>query len=133
MRTRKDLSTLLAATIAMASLSGCATYHTTYTNVHPPGRDPVADAGEHMEEAGFFHGWEHFWIFGLLPFENRVDAADECAYERVEQVRTYQSGLQFLLANVQGAFIFVNVWSPYSAKVDCARGETRLSQRPSAS
>ena len=121
MRNRKRMTRLFASVSAIAAFSGCATYHTTYTNLHPPGRDPVHDGHAELEEAGFFHGWEHFWIFGLLPFENRVDAARQCEAGTVEQIRTYQSGLQFLLSNVQGAFIFVNVWSPYTAKVDCAR------------
>ena len=112
---------LFISVVGVLALAACSTYHTTYTNLHAPGHDPVVDEGALLEEAGFFDGWEHFWVFGLLPFESGVDTAAECGSERVEQVRTYQSGLQFLLANVQGAFIFVNVWSPYTAKVDCAR------------
>lgn len=120
MLNRKKLLTLIASATILGLTSGCATYHTTYTNLHPPGHDPVSDEGGQLEEAGFFEGWRHFWIFGLLPFENRVDVANECEANSVEQIRTYQSGLQFLLSNVQGAFIFVNVWSPYTAKIDCA-------------
>ena len=131
MRTRTNLASPIATACLLVTTLGCATYHTTYTNLHPPGQDPVGDAGATLEEAGFFDGWEHFWIFGLLPLENRVAAAAECESAGVEQVRTYQSGLQFLLSNVQGAFIFVNVWSPYTAKIDCARAEVGPAARSS--
>ena len=121
MKTRAKRFSVLVVTVAVVLTTfGCSTYHTTYTNLHPVGDDPVADHSARLVEAGFFHGWEHFWIFGLLPFENRVAARSRCEENTVEQVRTYQSGLQFLLANLQGAFIYVNVWSPYTAKVDCA-------------
>lgn len=101
------------------AMVGCSTYHTTYTHLYAEGHDPGATPHTMVEKAGALDGWQNFWVFGLIPGTKTVDTTAQCGAGRVETIRTYQSGLQFLISNLQGAFALVNVWTPYTAQSDC--------------
>ena len=94
--------------------SGC--YTTTYYNFQSnPSSDFAAHTGDEPEIPRY---WRNFWVFGLAPGKLTIDAAADCGgvdhLERLETERTFVQGLinQF-------AGYYINVYSPYSARVVC--------------
>lgn len=65
--------------------------------------------------------WQHFFIYGLVPGERVIDAANICnGAEHVVAIKTKQTFLEGLVASVAG--YYVNIYSPYDGYVICDKG-----------
>jgi Bor protein len=105
---------LLAAILASAS-SGC--YRTVYRNLEPSG--PTVQRGDVVRRPS---AWRNFFLYGWVPREARVNAAEECgSAENVREIRTRRSFSQGLVATFASSS-GINVYSPWMGEVVCIDG-----------
>jgi hypothetical protein len=66
--------------------------------------------------------WRHFFLWGWVPGELRIDAQDACGgTEQIDSIETRRTFAQGLVAAVAG--FYVNVYSPYNGAVYCRHGD----------
>jgi hypothetical protein len=107
----------LLAMITASSFSCASGARTVYINLHPA---VVATASQpsHVVRSSPRY-WRDFFLFGWVPGELVVDAADECGgAEHVERIETQQSFVQRLIASFASSYP-INVYSPYTGRVVC--------------
>lgn len=113
-----------AVRLSLAALAfmGSACFRTTYSNVSPPARAPIEEPPDISRVAP--QSWQHFFIWGWVPRERRIDAAAACGgLEHVERIETQQTFVQGLVAVL--ASYYINIYSPYTAAVICDHTEER--------
>lgn len=91
---------------------GC--YRTHYTNVAPPIMPPPSGPPEKPRD----QSWIHFFIFGWVPGERRIDAAKQCGgAEHIVAIETERRFIQGLIAIF--ASYYINIYSPWTGRVLC--------------
>lgn len=109
----KRLGVLVLA-CALSAPAGC--YRTRYANLSA-GNLPVS-ASPPAPQTPPPSSWRHFFIYGWVPGERRIDAATECGgAERVEAIETEQTVVQWLI-HVFASYK-INIYSPWTARVVC--------------
>ena len=91
---------------------GC--YRTHYENFSPnnPIRAPQSARPAHGT------GWQHFFLYGLVPDERDIDARGICGgTENVAAIETRRTFAEGLVAAFAGYYI--NVYSPFDGAVFC--------------
>ena len=110
---------LVALGVALL-LGGC--FRTRYINLapHPALEAAAASAIPRTPPTPKPHsGWQHFFIWGWVPGERVIPAAEICGGpEWVKEIRTERRFVQGLIAAVAGYYI--NVYSPYDGRVVCS-------------
>jgi hypothetical protein len=62
--------------------------------------------------------WQHFFIWGWIPGEKRINAASACGgAEHVKRIETRQTFAQGLIEAV--ASYYFNIYAPYTGAVIC--------------
>lgn len=106
--------------IAAAALVGVLTgslgcYRTHYKNVAPP---VVLEPSNTTPEKPRDQTWIHFFIWGWIPSERRIDAAKQCGgAEHIVAIETERRFVQGLIAVF--ASYYINIYSPWTARVVC--------------
>jgi len=104
-----------AALVLSLLLLSTACYRTHYENFSPanPNRAPVAAP---PVKSG--SGWQHFFIYGLVPNEITLDARGQCGgTENVHSIQTRQTFLEGLVESVAG--FYINIYAPWDGVVYC--------------
>lgn len=103
--------------VMLGALAGC--HRAVYTNVQGDGK-PQGLTREKLEALPDYDdtSWQHFFIYGLLPSETTIEAAQLCkGAEHIAAIKTKQTFLEGLVASVAGYYI--NIYSPYDGHVVC--------------
>jgi len=102
----------LAVVLALGGPVGC--YRTHYKNVAPPFvPPPSAPAVKPPDQS-----WMHFFLFGWIPGERRIDAAEQCGgAEHIEAIETERRFIQGVIAIF--ASYYINIYSPWTGRVLC--------------
>ena len=104
----------IASTLLLCLLlSAC--YRTHYVNFSPqnPIRGAAATADEPVRS-----GWQHFFLWGLVPDEKPIDAREACGgSERIHSIQTHQTFLEGLV-RVLTTF-YINIYSPWDGAIYC--------------
>ena len=113
------MTTRFLVAVLVGSLSaslGC--YRTHYKNVAPP---VVLESADTTPELPRDQTWNHFFLFGWLPGERRIDAAKWCGgAEHVVGIETERRFIQGVIATF--ASYYVNIYSPWTGRVICDNG-----------
>ncbi len=101
------------ALVVFASLAtGC--FKTTYLNLYSEDYTiPQGSVATNWQPSG----WQHFFVWGLLPGERTIDASKLCGEGHVAEIQTRQTFLQGLITAVAG--FYINVYAPYTGKAVC--------------
>jgi hypothetical protein len=111
----------LALALALWSVFALGCYTTTYYNLRPEAKAELPHTGSPPANQ---RSWRHFWLFGWVPSEMRIDAAGACGgSEHVAELQTEATFVQGLIAAFAG--YVVNVYAPYTARVVCDHSEVR--------
>lgn len=106
---RLPLSILVA--VALAVTPGC--YRTRYVHF-----EPAATTEPTTPFTPATSGWRHFFLYGWVPDELRIDAASQCGGpEHVHSIETEQTFLQGLIATF--ATYYINIYAPWTGRVVC--------------
>ena len=103
--------------VMLSALTGC--HRAVYTNVQGD-RKPQELTMKQLEALPDYDetSWQHFFIYGLLPSEQIIEAAQLCrGSEHIAAIKTKQTFLEGLVASVAGYYI--NIYSPYDGHVVC--------------
>ena len=101
--------------IAPCLAFGLGCYTTTYYNFGPESQAEPAHSHARQTVPPY---WRSFWVFGWAPEELRIDAAESCGgIEHVARIETERTFVQGLVAAFAG--FYINIYSPYSARVVC--------------
>lgn len=109
----------------LSCLAGCN--RAVYTNLHGDRADRKVPL-ERIESLPDFEGtnWQHFFIYGLLPAELKIEAAKLCnGTEHIAAIKTKQTFAEGLVAMLAGYYI--NIYSPYDGHVVCDRHSAGMS------
>ena len=110
---------ILALAFVCLCLPAC--YRTIYRNLRPPNMPPAVESTDTLTKKTP-RGWQHFFIWGIIPFDRRIDAAALCGgEEHIDRIETEQTFLQRLIESFAG--YYVNVYAPYNAHVVCDHSE----------
>lgn len=100
----------------LVAISCAACHRTVYSNFAPLSAAPVEEPADVAREAP--GGWQHFFIWGWIPGERRINAAGACGgTDHVKRIETRQTFLQGLIAVL--ASYYINIYSPYTGAVIC--------------
>jgi hypothetical protein len=103
--------------LALLLVVGSGCYRTHYENFSPANPMRAADAPPTYVGK---RGWTHFFIWGWVPAEEFIDARAICGGpENVHAIETRRTFLEGLVAAFAGYYI--NIYSPWDAKVICRR------------
>ena len=111
---------IIVILLIMLTSSGC--YRAVYKNVqggrdsaregHSKGSTPV------LVDNSSESGWQHFFIYGLVPSEKIINASGICGgAEHIKSIstrRTFAEGLVTMFAGY-----YINIYSPYDGEVEC--------------
>jgi hypothetical protein len=104
---------LLALALWCVFALGC--YTTTYYNLGPEPQAELPHTGSQTAKPGY---WRNFWLFGWVPSEMRIDAAEACGDSaHIAKLETEATFVQGLISAFAGYVI--NIYSPYTARVVC--------------
>lgn len=107
---------VILALLSLSVVVGAGCFRTAYTNLTPFSNKPVEEPPNVSHDAP--NSWQHFFIYGWVPSEKKIDAAKACGgAEHVERIETRQTFVQGLIAAFAG--YYVNVYSPYTGAVIC--------------
>jgi hypothetical protein len=100
------------AALATSALLSVGCYRTVYRNLQPPNAPPATETPQTLNTK-VSRGWQHYFIYGLIPSERRIDAMAECGgEEHVSTVETRRTFLQALVSPYQ-------IYTPWNAHVTC--------------
>jgi hypothetical protein len=106
---------IVAAVLAGALTGSLGCYRTHYKNLAPP---VVLESASTTAEKPRDQSWIHFFIWGWIPAERRIDAAKQCGGPQhlvaIETERRFIQGLIAIFASY-----YVNIYSPWTARVLC--------------
>ncbi|MFA5073958.1 MAG: hypothetical protein WC539_08715 [Nitrospirota bacterium] len=105
----------------MLFISGC--YRTVYMNVQGDA-SPKKMTIEELEKIPDFDEthWQHFFIYGWVPSEKIINAADICGGAgNIASIKTRLTPLEGLVGAVAGYYI--NIYSPYDGNVVCYKNK----------
>lgn len=110
----------VATVVLCLCAAGC--HRTVYSNLQPQGAVAPAEPPAGVRAAP--KAWQSFFIYGLAPDEQVVDAAGACGgSEHVQTIETRQTFLQGLVAAVAG--FYINIYSPWNGAVKCDHSPKR--------
>ena len=93
-----------------ACLPGC--FRTVYRNLLPPNAPTPVETDKTLNKK-MPRGWQHFFLYGLIPDERVIDAAALCEGE--EHVKTVETRNTF----VQRLVSAYGIYTPWNAHVTC--------------
>jgi len=97
--------------VLVLATSGC--YRTHYVNFLP---EHVEMRTSHVPVKA--SAWRHFFLWGWLPGEKRIDARELCgSSENIHSIDTRRKFIQGLIAAFAG--YYVNIYSPWDGAVYC--------------
>lgn len=106
------MRTAIALGLCLAFASGC--FRTHYENFSPSNPNRSSQAPPEKLD----RGWQHFFIWGLVPGRITIDARAKCGdTDLVHSIQTQETFLQGLIAAFAG--YYVNIYSPYTGQVWC--------------
>lgn len=104
---------VLVLVCVLTGALGC--YRTHYKNVSPP---VVSEPSAIEPEKPRDQSWIHFFIWGWVPAERRIDAARQCGgAEHIVAIETERRFVQGLIAIF--ASYYINIYSPWTGRVVC--------------
>ena len=63
-------------------------------------------------------GWQHFFLYGWVPGERRIDARERCGdAEKIHSIQTRRTFVEGFVAAFAGYYI--NIYSPWNGAVYC--------------
>jgi hypothetical protein len=106
---------IVAAALAGVLTGSLGCYRTHYKNVAPPVvLEPSTTAPKKPRD----QSWIHFFIWGWIPAERRIAAAEQCGGpEHIVAIETERRFIQGLIAVF--ASYYINIYSPWTARVVC--------------
>jgi len=105
-----------ALTLLFLLLLSTSCFRTHYENFSPanPNRAPQT-----MQPVRLEGGWRHFFLFGWIPSEMKIDARGMCgATENIHSIQTRQTFLEGLIESLAGVY-YVNIYAPWDGAVYC--------------
>jgi hypothetical protein len=109
------MKSIVAAALVYVLIGSFGCYRTHYTNVAPP---VVSAPSSLTPEKPRDQTWIHFFIYGWVPGEQRIDAAKQCGgAQHIKVIETEQRFVQGLIAIF--ASYYINIYSPWTGRVVC--------------
>lgn len=103
-----------ALVLSLLLLSSTACYRTHYENFSPANPN-LAPTAQPVRSGS---GWQHFFIYGLVPSQVTIDARQQCgASGNVHSIHTRQTFLEGLVESVAG--FYINIYAPWDGAVYC--------------
>jgi len=107
---------IIAFLLVVLTSSGC--YRAVYTNIQGINAGSVKDKPSVIVDTSNESGWQHFFIYGLVPDEKIINVSEICGgKEHIKNISTRRTFAQGLIAAFAGYYI--NIYSPYDGKVEC--------------
>lgn len=104
-----------ALALSFFLLLSTSCFRTHYENFSPTNPNLAPQATQPVKSGS---GWQHFFIYGLVPGELTIDARKQCgSADNVHSIQTRQTFLEGLVESVAGYYI--NIYAPYDAAVYC--------------
>lgn len=104
-----------ALLLSLLLLGSAACYRTHYENFSPANPNRAPSTTQPVRSGS---GWQHFFIYGLVPSEITIDARQQCGgAENVHSIQTRQTFLEGLIESVAG--FYINIYAPWDGAVYC--------------
>jgi hypothetical protein len=104
-----------APALSLLLLLSTSCFRTHYENFSPANRNLAPRATQPVRSGT---GWQHFFIYGLIPSELTLDARAQCGgAENVHSIQTRQTFLEGLVESVAG--FYINIYAPWDGAVYC--------------
>ena len=115
-----------ALALSFLLLLSTSCFRTHYENFSPANPNLAPQTAQPVKRGS---GWQHFFIYGLVPSELTIDAREQCGgTENLHSIQTRQTFIEGLVESFAG--FYINIYAPWDGAVYCRQKPVTLA--PSA-